>query len=365
MAQDRLSHPSSRYRVVIPRANNLDLLRFIFAAMVFFVHAYHLSNAKPLSFLGNVLSSSFAVDAFFVVSGFLIFMSYEYSTDIKSYFVKRIRRIYPAYFAVILACTLLGALISDLPLSSYFTAPALYRYLASNLAFMNFLQPDLPGVFSENQLSAVNGALWTLKIEVMFYISVPLLVWYFRKIGLWQGLLTVYVLSFIYHYVVGILIAQHGGGLYIEAQRQLPGQLMYFIAGGAIYYYFDKFSMYWKWVCLLAIGLYFIEQIYSLYIVHAIIVAIGVIYFGCIFKYLGNFAKYGDLSYGVYILHFPILQTLIAFGLFSSAPFLALGLPTVLVLASAFLMWHLVERPMLKNSSHYVAAGHSGYISEK
>src|SRR5690606_39839636 len=89
--------------------------------------------------------------------------------------------------------------------------------------------------------SAVNGALWTLKIEVMFYLSVPVIVWFLRRIGLWQGLLALYVLSAIYSYVIGI-IAMERGGLFVELQRQLPGQLMYFIAGGALYYFFEQFK---------------------------------------------------------------------------------------------------------------------------
>ena len=62
--------------------------------------------------------------------------------------------------------------------------------------FLNFAHPNLPAVFANNSMQAVNGALWTLKIEVLFYISVPLLVWLFRWTGRWRGVMLIYVISF-------------------------------------------------------------------------------------------------------------------------------------------------------------------------
>jgi len=84
------------------RNNNFDMLRFLLSSIVFLFHAYVLSGEQALKFLSRWLSAEMAVHAFFVVSGFLILMSYEHSTDLKGYFEKRARRIYPAYVAVVL-----------------------------------------------------------------------------------------------------------------------------------------------------------------------------------------------------------------------------------------------------------------------
>lgn len=147
--------------------NNFDLLRFIFAFMVFLVHSHVLSNEKDLTILSVIFSSEIAVKSFFVVSGFLIFMSYENSSNIRSYLNKRFRRIYPAYFVTIVLCVCLGAFISSFSLQDYFSLKLL-KYLICNLFFLNFIQPNLPGLFESNTLQAVNGALWTLKSKCFF-----------------------------------------------------------------------------------------------------------------------------------------------------------------------------------------------------
>ena len=88
--------------------NNFDLIRVILALIVFLVHAASLSGYSGLRLILDIFSAEIAVKSFFIISGFLIFMSYEKSKTISSYFSKRIRRIYPAYVFVILISILTG-----------------------------------------------------------------------------------------------------------------------------------------------------------------------------------------------------------------------------------------------------------------
>lgn len=334
--------------ILIPPKNNFDLLRFLFAITVFIVHSYQLSGASNLALFSS-LSSAFSVKSFFVISGFLIFMSYENSKSIKNYFLKRARRIYPAYFFVILLSALLGYFFSSYPLINYFSFQWL-RYIFFNLLYLNFIAPNLPGVFDGNLMHAVNGALWTLKIEVLFYLSVPLIVYLSLKFGRIKVFLVLYFLSFLYIYLLNFLHIPHAE----ELMRQLPGQLPYFLAGGLIYYYFGYFISHARWLLVLSL-LAFIFDGALFKFIESFPLAIIVIYFACIFQYFGNFAKYGDFSYGIYILHFPILQALVQLGLFNSNPYLAFCLALILVLVGAFLLWHLIEKHFLQKSSHYLA----------
>ena len=107
---------------------------------------------------------------------------------------------------------------------------------------MNFLQPTLPGVFDSNKLTVINGALWTLKIEAMFYLSVPLFVFLFRKFSHLPVLLLAYGLSVAYAGFFSLIAERTGSGVYVELGRQLPGQLSYFMAGAFFYYFFPLFE---------------------------------------------------------------------------------------------------------------------------
>lgn len=340
----------------ILQKNNFDILRFIFAAMVFLVHAHDLSQSASLSILTQFLSSEIAVKSFFIVSGFLIFMSYEHSRNVKNYFQKRIRRIYPAYVATILTCVTLGAFFSSYSLTDYLSIHVI-KYTVSNLTFLNFLQPNLPGIFENNTLQAVNGALWTLKIEFMFYLIVPLIITAFQKLGRPLVLIALYLFSVIYSVTMNRLAYETGSDFYLELQRQLPGQLTFFIAGAFCYYYLAYLAKHSKWLITLASLGFLLQAWLPWNLIQPIALSILVIYLACLIPYLGNFSKHGDFSYGIYIIHFPILQLIISFGLFNKNPWTALFITSVIVGIMAFLLWNFIEKPFLRKSSHYITQG--------
>jgi peptidoglycan/LPS O-acetylase OafA/YrhL len=229
------------------------------------------------------------------------------------------------------------------------------RYLAANLVFLNFLEPNLPGVFRANPMSEVNGALWTLKIEVMFYAAVPIIAWLGVRLGRGRTLLALYLLAAAY--VVGMdWLHRRTGNSLTSSCSVSPGQLGFFLAGAACYYYAGAIASRWRWI------------------VPAAAIASSparrggrwrsgprggwalVVYAAVGMRHLGNFGKYGDLSYGIYILHFPVIQWLVSIGLYRESPFGALAVTIAIVLGLAFASWHLVERPFLRKTSHYVVA---------
>lgn len=337
--------------IKIPRNNNFDLLRLVFAITVVLVHMHDLSLSPKLRFLTNYLSSKVAIDGFFIISGFLIFMSYENSYSLKEYFSKRIRRIYPAYFIVIVASTLLGILLTQVPLNQYFSS-GFIKYLFANLLFLNMLQPDLPGVFLNNTvMPAVNGALWTIKIEVMFYCSVPILVYLLRRNNKILLISIIYAASYFYVLSCDHLFEITGNSLYIQLAKQLPGQLSYFISGTLLYYFFDVFRLYsCRILGLGVVGFALSSYISMLSFVKPISLAIIVIYIAFCFPEMRFIKRYGDLSYGTYLYHFPVIQTFTTLGYFKVYPYISLFSILLIVGLLAISSWEFLEKPFLNKS---------------
>jgi peptidoglycan/LPS O-acetylase OafA/YrhL len=338
------------------RENNFDLLRLAFAGAVFFWHAHVLTKSPALHAFGQLFSADVGVKGFFVISGYLVMMSYENSSSLRDYVQKRARRIYPAYAAVVLACAVAGIALTALPLAEYFST-GLARYLAANLAFLNFLAPRLPGVFEGQAYEEVNGALWTLKIEVMYYAFVPLLAWMAARFGRWRVLIALYVLGAVWFIVLGELHARSGIPLWLQLQRQLPGQIGYFLVGVGFYFLRDRLDGKWGALVAAAAAMLIVviaagNPVLSI-LLEPLALGILVIFAAVGLPQLGNFARFGDFSYGLYIVHFPVIQVLVAMGLFASAPWTGFWIAAVLVALLSLASWHLVEKPYLTRRSHY------------
>lgn len=338
----------------IPIKNNFDFLRLFFASIVFLVHLQGLTLNSKLSFVEYLLSSEIAVRGFFVISGFLIIMSYENSKSTRNYLMKRVKRIYPAYFCVIILCALAGIFISRLSLTEYLS-PDFVKYIFFNLLFLNFIEPTLPGIFVDNITRAVNGALWTIKIEVMFYILVPFLVFCFRKWNKFILITIIYVLSYIYYASFNTIFNETGRLIFGRLAVQLPGQLSYFLSGALLFYYFSFFAQKARLFLCLALFIYLANMTWGyLSILEPICLAVIVVYVAFFFFMdLSFFGKSGDLSYGIYLYHFPLIQYFIFSGISISNSLLSLGTLTLLLLLIAFISWHLIEKPFLKKMNSY------------
>jgi len=229
------------------------------------------------------------------------------------------------------------------------------KYVLANLVFLNFIHPTLPGVFPDNIFHEINGALWTLKIEVMFYAVIPVIVLACRRFGRLWILTFTYAASALYTFVLTGLAETTGSPMYVVLARQLPGQLTYFVSGALIYYYLDVFEKHLLKFLIPAVCVLIAHKLYPLPVLEPLALATVVAFFG-FFLYAGNFGKHGDFSYGIYILHFPILQALVHMGFFERSPYFALAVAFVLVLGAAVLMWNFVEKRFLLRSSHYITS---------
>jgi len=331
------------------RVNNFDGLRLIFATMVVVFHVGLLSQATKLTFFYQYISSTFAVQAFFVVSGFLVTMSYENTRSLVDYAKKRVLRIAPAYITVILTAAVLLVWMSELSVSQYFGSAEWRSYVVSNLLLSNFRQPTLPGVFTNNYEAAVNGSLWTIKLEVMFYCTVPFIVWAIRRVGYKPILAGLFLLSVLWHGGFLYISELHGSDFAARLAKQLPGQLAFF-GGGAFAYYRTRDGLPPPTALLALAGM--TGYLFSnglLYTIVAPICVTLIVYWAAIrVPQLWSSQRWGDFSYGLYLYHFPIAQVLIALGIFTVAPGVGMIAVCILALLASIVSWHLVEKRALK-----------------
>ena len=329
--------------------NRFDLIRFLLAAGVFAYHALALSFAAPGGPLELALAdlAEVCIQGFFIVSGALVAGSLARASGLADYAGKRIRRLYPAYAAVLLVPAIVSlALTQDVP--------GVLRYLAANLVFLNFLEPNLPGLFAENRFTEVNGSLWTLKIEVMFYAVLPFILFVLTKLGRlwWAGIAALYLGAVAWATLLPLALDGQAG---LSLSRQLPGQMSFFAMGIVLWKCEPQLRCRWRALAISGTILLAATMMHpELEPLRAL--ALASLIAGAAFAPGPPLspARIGDISYGLYISHFPILQAMAAAGLVA-----ALGLPGFLALAALLVtlaslaLWHLVEKPALRPSSHY------------
>ena len=166
--------PSPRY------AAGADLMRVLCVAMIGWYHIWQQSWLSPRLRLGGFVLDMTApvragylfVDLMLLISGFLCYLPYANGRedDAGAFYLKRALRILPSYWfclAVMLAIALLSPGFSDLP--------RLMGDLGLHLVFLHNLFP-----FSYT-MSRLNVVLWTLAVEVQFYLLLPALAPVFRR----------------------------------------------------------------------------------------------------------------------------------------------------------------------------------------
>ena len=160
----------------------LDVLRLMAFLFVFFVHRLDLA---PISGADNYwgfhlsLIGNYGVPLFFFLSAFLItelLLREEDSfgkINVKSFYIRRILRIWPLYFTFFYLIVLLTST------TSIFSSPI---SADTQIAF-TFFSGNWNITFNKWQSYCINP-LWSVSVEEQLYIILPLLVYYFGRKGL-------------------------------------------------------------------------------------------------------------------------------------------------------------------------------------
>lgn len=326
------------------RRNNFDALRLLAAASVIFSHSFLIAEGTQkhewlIRLTGNQsILGLCGVFVFFAISGFLITQSYEQTADPWRYLAKRALRIFPGLFvATLVSAFVLAPLVTTLEPAVYFSQPQPYQFLVGNTLLYQVVH-KLPGVMFVNNAAGleINGSMWTLRPEFIMYLMV---------LGLGTArLLTLPVALLLL--ALGIACLQFDGLKFLGGW----GWMLGFFAAGMVLYKLRATRIFEGRVALLALaGLVLSIKLRAFILLFPL--------FGC---YLALWlalnprlpvipvARFGDLSYGLYIYGWPVEEAVIWYlgGRALWWQLFAIALPATA--AIAFLSWHLIERPALR-----------------
>ena len=328
----------------VPR-NSFTLLRLILASLVIVAHAAELKDGTPAREIFHLLGAKmtagdFAVEAFFVVSGYLILQSWTSQPQVGPYLIKRILRIVPGFVAAYLISVFLVGWLGGGP--AYFSDlfhPAMIGDLFLRLALLSY--PDTPRVFLGSPAPMVNGALWTITYEFRCYLLIPLL----AALGLYSKRLVFAICWFAVLLGVALASAAHlRHPLALGLLRFLP----FFLAGNCAYLFRDRI----RWnrtlgtVSILASVLCMSSLVATRFVL-PIAGSYAILWLALSqWSPLRYFSPSSDVSYGVYLYGWPV-QKLLWWYL----PSLALGWQIVLTLSASLVLgwasWNLIEKRSL------------------
>ncbi len=324
------------------RVNSFDALRLAGSLLVLAGHAWLLvGQAESRPHLLGLEVHVVGVAIFFVISGYLIWGSWQRTRSVVDYFTARMLRILPALAVVVLLTVfVLGPLVSGLGAGAYFADAGSWDYLRNLYLFDP--QYDLPGVFAGNPASAaVNGSLWTLRAEFLCYLAVPF-------IALLPRLAQSIALAVVA--LVAVVVATGSAVSIGDSNLNAVAYLWAFFVLGALAKQLrvERWLRLWPAAVVLAVWIVAAimlpqqaELIAWLPLTY-IVLAVGL----ASIPVVRRAARFGDLSYGMYLVAFPIQQLLVQFapglGIWSN-----IGLVALLSAAFAWASWRFIEAPAI------------------
>lgn len=342
--------------------NSLGVLRLVLAALVIVDHAFPLGGFGDDPFWrytgGQTSLGGIAVGGFFVISGYLIVKSGA-SADILQFMWRRIIRIFPAFFGVLLfSAFVVGPvawLIRGSSLGDYFSfgLGGPFAYLTSNWT-LTIGAYGIHDIFigtpygQLTEASVFNGSLWTLAYEWGFYLLIAVL----SVAGvLARARFVVPILAafFLCAQAIALLTpADLGALLPLLSDPQVLFLGSTFMVGATMGIYSDKVP-YDNRLGVLSGVLFVASLFYGGFAVFGVVAGGYFVMFlaarlPASLQWIG--AK-NDYSYGIYIYGFLVQQCLAAAGVYSWGywPYMLIALAITFVLA--WLSWHLVEKHAL------------------
>jgi len=241
------------------RINYLDGLRGVAILLVLGFHAYsrwplHVPYGNEYAMFPIFKLGWLGVQLFFLISGFVIFMTLDKTECFKVYIYKRWLRLFPAM--------LLASILIYLTAPFFNERPAGEPYILDLLPGLTFISPSWWSYIGIN-ISELEGAFWSLYVEFKFYVIAGAIYYYLGRAYLVPTL----VLLFFYSVFISAISSISDTSVINFAQEASHAlslkQFGWFAAGAAFYLYHQ--SKIEKWfifaLCISLLSSIFINNI--------------------------------------------------------------------------------------------------------
>lgn len=338
--------------------NSFGFLRLTFASLVIFAHVAEMQSGgpqyEPFHMLGfNLSAGAFAVDGFFVLSGFLITASAMNSQSLQSYFKKRIARIYPAFIVATIACFAIAVPLGGASFANF----DVRTILRGVLHVLTLQPPEFDASFKGTHYPVLNGSMWTISYEFRCYILIAAITLLVPARRLKSTLVVLCAALLIASEIVptgiasafdssptlsGVWFGKLSDGLHLYGT---------FLVGSVCYVFKDpilaRLSVLPLVVAafLLLCGLVVDPFGRALVSVSMAYVLLFIAYRTR--RYLGSINNKNDISYGVYLYAWPV--TKVVQWNFPTLPILAVDMIVLIASISlGWLSWLAIERPVVR-----------------
>jgi len=330
------------------KLNNFDLIRIFAASQVMVQHSCAHLNIRTPFFL-SVIDNFQGVPIFFVISGYLISSSFERNGTLKNYLTNRFLRIYPGLWACILLTLLTASIFGGINFLNAQTPPWLLAQMIGLIYTPHFL--------SAYGFGSYNGSLWTIPIELQFYLVLPILYYLLYRAGRKNAAVLVALLVFVsIAYLLNIAFPGMGG-----LNESKTGKLFRYTFMPQFYIFLTGVSLqrlkahqsgliYGKglyWAAAYLLFNYIVPDFSAKFLASSLILAITTISLAYTLPHVSHRLLNGtDISYGVYIYHGIILNILVQFNYLNNVYYLFMLFIATYVMA--FLSWTFIEKPILR-----------------
>jgi peptidoglycan/LPS O-acetylase OafA/YrhL len=165
------------------------------------------------------------VQLFFIISGFVILQTLEKQSRFSSFLLARFKRIFPSLWISLILIFLIGNYLNQ-----SFLATIAY---SSMIPSLTLIEPAFINYFFGTQLQWVTGVLWSLFVEIQFYILAGTIYFSLRKQAF---LVKLFSITFLVEFIKFLVILfQVDTNAVLESIFPLNRYLWWFLAGSGFY----------------------------------------------------------------------------------------------------------------------------------